>query len=267
MSDVWQKVRSGLGLADELVIDCHTHMGPWYNFHIPKDPGPVGMIAAMDRGGVDNVVCAPHVGIGPDPTLANKLVAEAHTRFAERFMCYITVSPRHLESEMLGELERWCGQPGFVGIKIHPGTHEYPADGPNYAPMWRFADENGLPVLIHTWESSRECGPLMSVALGKEFPGAKIILGHSGGTSNGMDQAMEAAREHENLFLDLTSSWLPYGKLEELCGIVGAERVLFGTDLPFVDCLAQIGRVAEARISDDDKRLVFGLNAKRVFGC
>ncbi len=46
----------------------------------------------------------------------------------------------------------------------------------------------------------------------------------------------------------------------------GADRVLFGTDLPFLDPRPQLGRVAFAKISDDEKRLILGLNASRIFG-
>jgi len=63
----------------------------------------------------------------------------------------------------------------------------------------------------------------------------------------------------------LTGSLLPRGMLERMVNGVGAERVLFGTDMPFVDGRPQIGYVACARIPDDSKRLIFGLNAKRIF--
>ena len=50
-----------------------------------------------------------------------------------------------------------------------------------------------------------------------------------------------------------------------MVGGVGADRILFGTDLPFIDCRPQVGYVAAARISDDDKRRIFGRNARKLF--
>jgi predicted TIM-barrel fold metal-dependent hydrolase len=44
---------------------------------------------------------------------------------------------------------------------------------------------------------------------------------------------------------------------------VGSGRVLFGTDNPFIDPRPQIGRVALARIPDEDKLNIFGANARR----
>src|SRR2546422_5598850 len=39
----------------------------------------------------------------------------------------------------------------FVGFKVHGGIDQYPADGPNYQPVFEFANEHGLPVLYHQW--------------------------------------------------------------------------------------------------------------------
>lgn len=105
----------------------------------------------------------------------------------------------------------------------------------------------------------------MFAGIGKAYPRAQILLGHSGASAVGMDQSIKAAQEAENVHLDLTASYMPYGMLEVIVASVGAERVLFGTDIPFLDGRPKIGQIASARISDEDKRKVFGLNAKRLF--
>lgn len=265
MSDLWNAARAGRPLSGETVIDCHTHMGPWFNFSIPGDPWAEGMIKAMDCCGIQRAVCAPHVAIGPDAPLGNDFVADAAGRFPDRFVAYCTVNPNYPEREMLEEMDRCVARGGFRGIKIHPSVHLYPADGPNYRPMWAFAQEHELPVLAHTWESDRLCGPLMFSGIGKAYPRAQILLGHSGASPVGMDQSIKAAQDSPNLHLDLTASYLPYGMLEVMVASVGADRVLFGTDTPFLDGRPKIGQVASARISDQEKRSIFGLNAKRLF--
>jgi predicted TIM-barrel fold metal-dependent hydrolase len=45
----------------------------------------------------------------------------------------------------------------------------------------------------------------------------------------------------------------------------GADRVLSGSDIPFVDPRGQLGRVAFARLPDDALRLVLGANARRLW--
>jgi predicted TIM-barrel fold metal-dependent hydrolase len=56
-----------------------------------------------------------------------------------------------------------------------------------------------------------------------------------------------------------------HGLLEQMVAGAGADRVLFGSDIPFVDPRGQLGRVAFARLPDDALRLIFGGNARRLW--
>jgi len=263
---IWARVRDGGRLDDVLIVDAHTHMGPWYNFHIPGNPWADGMVAAMDACGIDVAIAAPHVGIGPDMAQGNELVAQAAGRFPGRFAAYCSVNPNYPEAEIVAEMEKRLARDEFKGIKIHPVTHDYPANGDGYRPVWAFANERELPVLVHTWEADPKCGPSLFEEIGAEYPKAKIILGHSGATPQGIREAIGAAHKAPNLYLDLTKSLMHRGMVEVMVAEVGVERVLFGTDLPFIGCTGQIGHVAAARIADGDKRRIFGLNAKELFG-
>ena len=53
--------------------------------------------------------------------------------------------------------------------------------------------------------------------------------------------------------------------LEEMVIRAGAQHVLFGTDMPLLGGRAQVGRILTARLTDDEKRLILGLNAARIF--
>jgi predicted TIM-barrel fold metal-dependent hydrolase len=265
MSALWSVVRSGQRLEGELIIDCHTHMGPWYNFNVPGDPWAEGMIAVMDSCGIRQSICAPHVAIANNYIWGNRIIEEVMTRHPARFAGYCTVNPNYPASEIEAELERSITHGPLCAIKMHPVTHAYPADGPGYRPAWAFANEHRLPALVHTWESDPLCHPMMFVKIGREFPNVPILLGHTGGPVGGNDQAIEAASQWRNLYCDLTASLSPCGMLERLVARVGADRVLFGTDQPFIDCRAKIGFIAFARISDDDKRKILGLNTKQLF--
>jgi hypothetical protein len=87
-------------------------------------------------------------------------------------------------------------------------------------------------------------------------------MGHSGGPF-GSVHAVELAEKGENIYLDLTLSMCPAQQVEFFVREVGPERVIFGTDNPFIDPRPQIGRVALAGISDEDKAKIFGGNVRR----
>jgi predicted TIM-barrel fold metal-dependent hydrolase len=115
-------------------------------------------------------------------------------------------------------------------------------------------------VLVHTWESDPNCGPLLLAPIARAHPRARILLGHSGVTWRGTMQAMEAAETASNLFLDLASSQHHRLILEKCARRIGAERILFGSDMPFLEASMTLAHVLTARISDVEKERILRTN-------
>ncbi len=250
-------------LEGELVIDAHCHMGPYFNFHIPdNDAG--GMVKVMDRLGINMACTSPHVGITPDFKMGNDIAAQAMRDYPGRFFGYITLNGSYPD-EITEEIER-CYNMGMRGFKIHPSLHGYPANGENLRPMWEYANEKRLPILSHTWGGDRTCSPGVLGKLAEKYPNVPVLLGHAGGTPAGYDEAIEVAKKQENVFLETCCSSVIYGLIERFVREVGADRIVFGTDMPFVNANAQIGKILYAKISDEDKRKILGLNMARIIG-
>jgi predicted TIM-barrel fold metal-dependent hydrolase len=66
------------------------------------------------------------------------------------------------------------------------------------------------------------------------------------------------AAEEPNVYLDITSSVGRFGAFAEVVRTVGAGRLLYGSDMPWMCATHQIGRVLLAPIPDADKRLILG---------
>jgi hypothetical protein len=263
-SEIGAAVYGGRPLEGELVIDAHTHMGPWFNFHIPENDA-AAMVRAMDRVSIDLAVCSPHRAIGHDYLGGNEEVIRAEDEHPGRFVAYITINPNYPEFEIAAEIERWAQAGRIKAFKIHPSVCQYPADGAKFAPVWEYANEHGLPLLSHSGTSGH--GNVQQLAdLGKRYPNVKVLVAHAASDWAMIDASCDLAAQQENLYLDLTGSPLFLGALETMVGRVGADRVLFGSDMPFIDPRPGIGRIAFSRLSDDDKRKILGLNAKGVFG-
>ena len=73
-----------------------------------------------------------------------------------------------------------------------------------------------------------------------------------------MDSERAVVRERSRRF------YQAYGMLDRFKA--NPQSVLFGTDIPFLDCRPQIGYVAASHITDEEKRLIYGQNAQRLFG-
>ena len=101
--------------------------------------------------------------------------------------------------------------------------------------------------------------------LAQRYPEATFIHAHSANSWSAFESLTEAARGQDNVYLDLAGSAMYYGLLEEMANRIGAAHILFGTDMPFVDGRAQVGRILTSQLSDDEKRLILGLNAAQLY--
>jgi predicted TIM-barrel fold metal-dependent hydrolase len=97
-----------------------------------------------------------------------------------------------------------------------------------------------------------------------EYPEAKFIMGHSGSRYSIARQYVELAKKRDNIFLEITYTSITYGMIKYLVNEVGDEKVLYGSDSAFRDIAPQLGWVAYAKISEESKRKILGLNMKRI---
>ena len=255
--------QANAGLPFEVpIIDSHAHLGPYHNFHIPFN-SPAGMIETMDALGISTCCTAPHLGIGPDFRAGNDVALKAATDFPGRFIGAICINPNYPDA-IPTEIDRFAGSNVMRAIKLHPALHNYPADGEQYKAVYEAAGKRRLPVASHTWAGDRRCAPKMYVPLAKEYPETTFILIHSGGEIGPIVEAIDAAKQSENIYLE-TSGSLTFRTVERIVEALGSERLLFGSDMPFIDPAAQLGKVVYAPISEEAKLDILGRNAKRVF--
>ncbi|HCU35721.1 MAG TPA: hypothetical protein DGT21_09750 [Armatimonadetes bacterium] len=261
-----QRLHAGIRLDDELVIDDHGHMGPWYNFHIPGDGTPESMIENMDLIGINTCIVAPHIAIGPDTGEGNRQAVEAHLKYPDRLLPYITINPRRPLAETEAEIAHYHELLGGIkGFKFHSSCHLATCDHVGYGPAYDYAGEHQIPILSHVWDGPARDGKSFLTRQAAANPNVAFLHAHSGNSWETIRKLTAEAKLNPNVYLDLAGSGLPYGGLEYMVAQIGANRILLGTDLPFIDCRPQFGRLLAARISDEDKRMIMGLNAKRLF--
>ena len=260
MSNITERARKGLPLDDVMIIDCHCHMGFWYNFHTPRNDAE-GLLISMNTLGIDMACVTAHASIGPNYRFGNDIVIDAVSKYSNRFIGYVTVNPNYVDY-IRNELDRCFNIPEFKGIKIHPAFHGCPVDYKNYRIAYETANEKGCIILIHTWGK----GDITAVGrLADQYPAAMFIMGHTGGTEGrAMEDAIEVIKRCDNVYADLAVSLAYEGNVEWFVREIGSKKVLFGSDMPFYDPRSGFGRVAMADISDEEKKDIFGLNMKKL---
>ena len=89
-------------------------------------------------------------------------------------------------------------------------------------------------------------------------------MAHCGGNWSCFPHAVDVINKHDNIYGDFAVASSPEGNVEWFVGQVGSKKMLFGTDMPFYDPSPTLARVAMARISDEAKADILGLNIKRL---
>lgn len=92
-------------------------------------------------------------------------------------------------------------------------------------------------------------------------PDLPVVLTHFGFRTNRIIYAL--LEKHRNLHLELSGMWL-YRAIEHLCRNFGAERLLFGTNLPFQDPACTIMPLIYAEITGRERALIGGDNLRRL---
>lgn len=245
------------------VLDSHGHLRLGVKF--PYKTEPEQMLEVMDSLNIEALAVTASLACWNDCPTGNCEVDQVLRKFGARFRGYITVNPR-VPGEALHELERWNHFHSPPLIKIHPSAHQYPVNGPNYAPIWDYANQTGAVVLVHTWDSHPQCSPLLFPAIGRAYPRANILMGHSGVTWRGYEQAQEAAAVAPNLYLELSGSQRNRTMLARCVNRLGAERIVFGSDMPALDPAGTLADVFSAKITDSDKEKILRYNFQRLLG-
>lgn len=241
------------------VIDMHGHYGPFGGIYFPT-PYAEGMLRAMDRAGVARIVCSSHASL-VDPPRGNREMAEVIEAHPDRFSGYATMNPNYPD-QVAAEIEALERRRGFVGFKFHPTANKYPLTGDGYLPALEYAHQNRLIVLSHSWGLSDYDAPRMFGEIAPRYENATFLMGHSG--YGEWEAAFGVARDHPNVYLDLTAAYKVAGIIERMVREVGSQKIVFGTDLPWFDPYYCIGCVCFSRTDDEDRRNILHRNADRL---
>ncbi|MEZ4865070.1 MAG: amidohydrolase family protein [Caldilineaceae bacterium] len=242
------------------VIDFHGHVGRWDRYGMIDDPAKI--LHALDKAGID-LACLFHI-FHPDGATSNDLTARFVAQHPDRFVGFAYVSPL-ASATMTSELTRAIDQLNFAAIKLYPPYTPWPLNDAVWAPVYRFANARGLTIIFHTGPEPQSL-PKFVGEIAPHYPRANFVIGHAGNTPVERAQALAAVQANANVYLETSSTFRTPGVIEQLVTEAGADRILYGSDLPLMDPRPQIGKIITAQISAAAKRLILGENARRLLG-
>jgi predicted TIM-barrel fold metal-dependent hydrolase len=131
------------------------------------------------------------------------------------------------------------------------------------APILELAGKLRVPVLQHAGHTSWLPAPQPNISdaghiaeAARRYPETMLICAHVCGGGD-WEWSIKALREAPTAFLDTSGSVADEGTVEMAVRVLGASRVLFGTDLSMT---AGVGRLRGAQIDEASRRKVLGEN-------
>ena len=234
------------------------------------------LLASMDEAGIGKSVIVNFVW--QDSALcrlANDYVLESAAASGGRLLPFCIVQPT-AGDEARAEVER-CARAGALGLgELRPDNQGFDlAASPEADLLIWAARTHGLALLFHVSEPVGHSYPGKGgLALGSLYrfiekaSGVTVIAAHWGGGLPFYGLMPRVKKALATTYFDTAASRLLYspGVYRHVISILGVERILFGSDFPFLAqrrCLRETKRVD---LDKEEKRLILGGNALRLLG-
>jgi len=247
-----------------MIVDVHTHT--WnYPEHFGEENLRQAQRARVGKEVDLTVTLEGYRSTAPDPALVDlrtivfgakarlsgkwvddQYVADYVAQDPERLIGFLSLDPTQKGWE--SEMKEGHQELGLRGIKLLPMYAGFSPDEERVDPLWKYAQDNKLPVLLHTGTTFVTQAPLKHtfprliepVAL--KYPDVKIVLAHLGHPYEG--ECIATIRKHPNVYADVSA--LHYRPFQLYHSLMLAqeygvwEKLLFGTDYPFTNVNASI---------------------------
>ncbi len=249
-----------------MIIDFHVHAG--FKRELPelREEFKVSMRAA-NQYGVDYACLSGLADWSESPSpewvrKGNDITLSLMSDYPDQVLGFCYVNPRYPD-EALAELDRCVAQEGMAGIKLWISCR---ASDPLMDPMAEKAAALGVPILNHAAYLHRNQTPSPNtpadVAIwAAKHPDTMIVMAHLGPCQ---EMGIADVAPYPNVHVDCAGYEPEAGWTEMAVARLGAERVVFGTDTPIRSYGMSLGKVLGASISEREKKLILGGNAKRL---
>ena len=263
-------------------------------------------LAALDGAEVDAAVLSisePGVFHGDEGAAAdlarrcNDALAEVVAAHPRRFGA-LAVLPLPDVEAALAELDRALALDAFDGVVLLANYRGRYLGDPAFDPLFDELDRRGATVFVHpstppgpdaglppflvdfTFDTTRAIARLIASGTAERCPRVDFVMAHAGGAAPYLSQRLEQTGKRlpsepmpagpraylQRFHYDVALSAGPE-PLAALRALVGPDRVLFGSDWPYVpdEAVGETIRGALDGLGDADARALMGGNALRLF--
>ncbi len=254
------------------MIDANAYLGNW-PFRPLRYTTPDALLGKLDALGIERAVVSPLPNVFYKDQLAgNRVLHDQVKTHADRFLPAFTLNPTFpgWEEDLAICVEEF----GMGVMRLHPNYHRFALDSAaGNAALAAARAHNFVVILTVGIEDTRHHHPLVKVpdvpgaelaAAVSAFPDVRFLI--AAGAFAALNAVWAEATRRDNLYVEISRVQGPVGDIEKLCATMGADHVLFGTNLPLHVPEAPAMALAHAKISAGERRQIAHDNAARLFG-
>ena len=261
-----------------MLIDFHTHVFPakiaekalkslsFVAGGIPPytDGTPEGLLAAMDREGVDRSVVLNIATNAHQMHAVNDFAASIN---GDRLIAFGSVHPD--APDAIEELER-IKELGLKGVKFHPDYQKFFVDDKKMFPLYKKISDLGLITVFHAgfdfgFPPPYKCMPKSARIMLDQFT-TPVVLAHWGGLSCGEEVVRLLCDTPAYFDVSYACGVMPRTTAIEIIEKHGTDKLLFGTDSPWHTPSMELSMQNTLGLSDEDKEKINHINAEKLLG-
>jgi hypothetical protein len=230
------------------------------------------LAAAATEMGVRRVVLLGDVmafGWHPTPEqirIINDATIADVAAFPDLYLGLCFLNPEHPADVLAAEIERCVRDHGLKGVKLEATVNARDARlDPIMETLRRLGGYLAHHAFYQADPPAEDAGstPADIAHLAARFPDVPIQMAHLGGARV---RGILDIRPHPNVVVD-TSGSQPMGEMTEYAvRTIGADRIVYGSDVPGRDFSAQLGRVYGACLTETQREMILHRNAERLLG-
>jgi predicted TIM-barrel fold metal-dependent hydrolase len=247
-----------------MILDAHVHIGKMPLFRVE---GKIeDLIREADQSQIEKLFCTEATALLYDFHEGNYKLFQFMKQYPDRIIGYCTISSARYGREALDEVDRCANDYGMRGLKIYsfsvPGTHEtlLSIDDEWMYPIIEKATQYQMVILAH-------CNAEEIQHLAELFPSTTLLMAHMGNTAHARGdwfKAIAIAKKYPNIYLETSTSSTDFDCIETAVEMLGAEKILFGSDWPLFHHKFALARITETSLSQSEKELILGGNLARL---
>jgi predicted TIM-barrel fold metal-dependent hydrolase len=257
-----------MGEGEAVLIDGHIHVGTWdHPDFLGRSVGLADSLEVLSRSGMRGAAVCP-----TDQCKNAELLQAAAECMRQGYQGSLWLFPwvrpaDHPRGQE--DLEFVRDNLGSIcGVKIHPSLSRQRITEKGFEPILELAHRRSLVVLVHCGRWQEIASYRFAVEAAERYPGARFLLAHGGGDTPPLATAaaeLVAEKAVDNVWFEF-SGVREFWVIERNVSLLGAERYLMGSDFNLAHPLMYVGAVNGMALRQEQKDLILGGNALRLFG-